>query len=209
MLRKHPQQVRSRTLTEDIIQAAEQLLGKEPLAKITTNQIAERAGVSVGSLYQYFRNKDQIVLCLAERHRDDSIKQVRTMIDHTRGYDSAYRLRFFSLELLHLHRRARTFHVNLMSVFDKPGSDHQIRLSEMEDLIASVLAEESSEASFDSVLLAARLFVNNTLIVIHSAISPSNPYDDETIYRQLDLLIPAYLHVWNAGIRPPLGAMAG
>jgi AcrR family transcriptional regulator len=199
MLRKHPQQARSRTLTEDIIQAAEHLLAKEPLARITTNQIAERAGVSVGSLYQYFGNKDQIVLCLAERHRQDSIKQVQAMLNHTRGYDLTYRLRVSSLEILHQHRRARTFHLNLLSVIDKPLSRQQIRLSEMEETIASFLADENSQAHLDFVLLAARLIANNIAIVIHSAIAPSNSYDDETICRQLDLLIPAYLQVLNTG----------
>lgn len=197
MLRRHPQQVRSRTLTDDIIQAAEQLLGKEPLARITTNQIAELAGVSIGSLYQYFRNKNQIALCLADRHRQDSIKQVGAIFDHTRGFDAAYRLRASSLEMFHQHRRAVTFHLNLSSVFDK-SSQQQTRLSEMEELIASVLIDENSQTNYDSVLLAARLFVNNVSTLIHAAIAPSNSYDDDTICRQIDLFIPACLQVRNS-----------
>ncbi len=52
--RKTPAQSRSRALVEAVIGAASRLLPDRDAEELTTHQIAERAGVSVGSLYQYF-----------------------------------------------------------------------------------------------------------------------------------------------------------
>ncbi|ANN67561.1 TetR family transcriptional regulator [Bordetella bronchialis] len=62
--RKQPQQARSTELVAAILQAAAQVLEKEGAARFTTARIAERAGVSVGSVYQYFPNKAAILFRL-------------------------------------------------------------------------------------------------------------------------------------------------
>lgn len=65
--RKAPRQERSRELVEWILEAATRILAADGLAGLTTNRIAAVAGISVGSLYQYFPNKDAIVVALIER----------------------------------------------------------------------------------------------------------------------------------------------
>lgn len=69
--RKQPQQSRSRATVEKILAAGTQVLVEEGLAA-TTDRIASRAGVSVGSLYQYFPNKGALALELARRHMTES-----------------------------------------------------------------------------------------------------------------------------------------
>ena len=66
--RKRPLQGRSRSTVDVILEAAAQVLERDGYAAATTDLIAERAGVSVGSLYQYFPNKDAILLALTQRH---------------------------------------------------------------------------------------------------------------------------------------------
>lgn len=70
-VRKRPRQQRSRHLVEAILQASAQIFADQGYAGATTNKIAERAGVSVGSLYQYFPNKDSLLSCLLEKHHED------------------------------------------------------------------------------------------------------------------------------------------
>lgn len=67
VLRKRPAQARSVALVEAILQAAADILETAGLAALTTNEVAERAGVSIGSLYQYFPNKDAILVSLITR----------------------------------------------------------------------------------------------------------------------------------------------
>jgi AcrR family transcriptional regulator len=62
--RKRPKQVRSTDLVAAILEAAAQVLAKEGAPRFTTARVAERAGVSVGSIYQYFPNKAAILFRL-------------------------------------------------------------------------------------------------------------------------------------------------
>lgn len=62
--RKQPQQARSAGLVAAILQAAVQVLASEGVARFTTARVAEKAGVSIGSVYQYFPNKASILFQL-------------------------------------------------------------------------------------------------------------------------------------------------
>lgn len=62
--RKQPKQARSNDLVAAVLEAAVQVLAKEGAQRFTTARVAERAGVSVGSLYQYFPNKAAILFRL-------------------------------------------------------------------------------------------------------------------------------------------------
>lgn len=66
-MRKPPQQKRSRELVEKLLDATATTIAERGLDNTTTNHIAERAGVSIGSLYQYFPDKQALVEGLLER----------------------------------------------------------------------------------------------------------------------------------------------
>ncbi|MEY2891426.1 MAG: hypothetical protein RJA98_1334 [Pseudomonadota bacterium] len=69
--RRSPRQARSGTTVEAIFEATIQVLLKEGLARLTTIRVAERAGVSVGTLYQYFPNKQALQYAILVRHFDE------------------------------------------------------------------------------------------------------------------------------------------
>ena len=62
--RKRPRQERSERLVADVLEAAVRVLAREGAQRFTTARVAEEAGVSVGSLYQYFPNKEAILFRL-------------------------------------------------------------------------------------------------------------------------------------------------
>ena len=66
--RKRPRQRRSKATVEAILEATARVLVEEGIDRASTNRIAEIAGVSIGSLYQYFPSKDALVMALLERH---------------------------------------------------------------------------------------------------------------------------------------------
>jgi AcrR family transcriptional regulator len=68
VLRKTPEQDRSRATVETLLDAAARILVREGYDAFNTNRVAETAGVSVGSLYQYFPNKDSLIGELMRRH---------------------------------------------------------------------------------------------------------------------------------------------
>jgi AcrR family transcriptional regulator len=69
--RKAPRQQRSQAMVELILKAAARVLSRESLAGFNTNRVAEVAGVSVGSLYQYFPNKAALVTALIGKTHAD------------------------------------------------------------------------------------------------------------------------------------------
>lgn len=69
--RKKPTQARSGATVEAIYTATIQVLLRDDLAKLTTTRVAERAGVSVGTLYQYFPNKDALLYAILLNHFDE------------------------------------------------------------------------------------------------------------------------------------------
>jgi AcrR family transcriptional regulator len=69
--RKTPRQARSRATVGVLLDATALLLIEDGDARATTNRIAERAGVSIGSLYQYFPNREALVTALAHRTETD------------------------------------------------------------------------------------------------------------------------------------------
>ena len=66
--RKAPTQERSRATVDALLQATADILVKDGYAKLTTNRIADRAGVNIASLYQFFPGKEAIVAELSRRH---------------------------------------------------------------------------------------------------------------------------------------------
>jgi AcrR family transcriptional regulator len=68
--RKLPSQARSKVTRDMIITAAAHILEHQGEAGLTTNHVAEKAGASIGSVYQYFSSKEDIVLALAEREEN-------------------------------------------------------------------------------------------------------------------------------------------
>jgi AcrR family transcriptional regulator len=77
--RKLPRQERSRITVEAILIATAQILVEEGYAKATTNRIAERAGVSIGSLYQYFPNKQALLAALRDQHHNEMIQAIASI----------------------------------------------------------------------------------------------------------------------------------
>lgn len=69
-MRKSPTQARAEHTVDAILEAAAQILQSDGEEKLNTNRIAERAGFSIGTLYQYFADKEAIIAALAERERD-------------------------------------------------------------------------------------------------------------------------------------------
>ncbi len=78
--RKNPRQRRAKATVEAILVAAAQVFEARGYAHGTTDRIAERAGVSVGSLYQYFPNKDAILVALAQRHMEQGLALAKAML---------------------------------------------------------------------------------------------------------------------------------
>ncbi|GAB7129023.1 TetR family transcriptional regulator [Silvimonas sp. JCM 19000] len=80
--RKQPQQARSTELVATILTAAIQVLAREGATRFTTARVAEKAGVSVGSVYQYFPNKAAILFRLQQDEWEQTTAMLRAILQN-------------------------------------------------------------------------------------------------------------------------------
>ena len=78
--RRRPVQRRSREMVERILDAAARVLAREGYAAMSTNRVAEEAGVSIGSLYRYFNDKSEIVEHLRVRVNEEVLASLTDAI---------------------------------------------------------------------------------------------------------------------------------
>lgn len=69
--RRRPRQARAQATVDSILEAAVQVLQRSGAGGLNTNAVAERAGVSIGTLYQYFPDKEAILIAIARRELEN------------------------------------------------------------------------------------------------------------------------------------------
>lgn len=88
-MRNRPTQGRSEDTVDVILEATAQVLDNSKDAPVTTNHIAQRAGVSIGSLYRYFKDKQGILVILVRREAARQEAQICEIIDEWSGQDGS------------------------------------------------------------------------------------------------------------------------
>lgn len=108
--RKLPSQARAKQTVETILEATAQILLRDGDEKLTTNHIARKAGFSIGTIYQYFPNKEAIKLALIERERELLERQVREALSERKEEpfeDTVRRVVRVLIETFGAYRRVR------------------------------------------------------------------------------------------------------
>lgn len=118
-LRKRPTQSRSRALVDAVEQACLQILDEAGEAALTVARIAEISGVAVGSIYQYFPNKDAIVALLYERVLDEESEALLRLRERLVGVPLKSALRVILANIIRVETRLfnlnKAFHLRYHS----------------------------------------------------------------------------------------------
>ena len=139
--RRQPQRRTSEQIVEAILDAAAELIGETGnLVAVTTNHVAERAGVSIGSLYRYFPDKESIVAALDSRHRRASAARfMASLADFERDFGGAVR--------------------NALRTFMEEGPEPAVRAALMRDVPAAWVASAAGDIWAQVVHLGASVLV--------------------------------------------------
>lgn len=157
--RRKPSQARSRRAVEAIIQASAQVLELRGYQGATTNRIAERAGVSVGTLYQYFTNKDEIFNALIEREAAVFLRAIEESISGPEIENRAAIRRLLESAYAsdHLVLGVRQVMRNLPS---QAYSEQNTAIRrEMHSLVVLFLEQRGAIPGLDDLSLAADVFI--------------------------------------------------
>lgn len=193
MMRKEPRQARSRATVETIVQAGARILSDEGWAGFTTNRIAELAGVSIGSLYQYFPDKLSLVDAIRHRHLDDSMAVMRKV--RADGLSPGE----FALHLVRAVVAAHSVYPGLHRVlldeapssdeYRNPNSQFEIEyLSYYAEAVATYRRRQPNMADY----VAGRVISDAIDGVIHNA-ARRNAIDDPVMQKELVRLVALYL----------------
>ena len=166
--RKRPQQDRSRITVEAVLEAAAQVLEADGYDALTTNAVAERAGVSVGTLYQYFPDKAAVVAGLVEAQLETDVDAMRT------AFAEAERLPLAEATDRLVHAFAGLFApfpgrsaaviYGALRVRWQPAIDGL--LGDMTEAVAGLLARRNEEADVEDPALAAYVVVHAVVGVL-------------------------------------------
>lgn len=196
--RKLPTQARSKATVEAILGGAAQVFKKVGYAAATTDRIAGRAGVSVGSVYQYFPNKDAILVALTERHIDAGFRLVRELLSKSLVDLPSLEilLRKFVLAMIALHEHEPELHRVLFEEAPLPASLRR-QLRKRENEFASevaVLLEAHPEVRVLDTKLAAYLLVQAVDALVHNSIlHPPTDISPQVLTDEAVNMLSAYL----------------
>lgn len=172
--RRWPVQARSRATVDAILTAAAQVFATHGYAAGTTNRIAERAGVSIGSLYEYFPNKDALLVGILEAHIRESERILERTTSELRTAAGSLHWAVARLvgAMVELHTRDPELHRVLFEETPRPLCVRRM-YAESEDrvtaMVESQLEGRREFARHDSAL-AARIVVQTVEGLVHGRI---------------------------------------
>lgn len=169
--RRRPRQARAQATAAAILEAAARVFAAHGYAAGTTNRIAERAGVSVGSLYEYWPNKDAILAALLERHLDEARGVLGPLVAEARGGTRplAEIVRGFVGAMVALHAHEPALHRVLFEEAPIPARLRRALATLDAAMIAEIatLLREHPEARVADPTLAATLVVHTAEALTH------------------------------------------
>ncbi len=194
--RKSPTQGRSKTMVSAIFEAAARVLPKSGYEGVTTNQLAKIAGVSVGSLYQYFSNKDEIYALLLEKNLTETKALVESVV-HSKSntpLDEIVREAISTVVDLNLDNReliARLF-------VQAPRLNRVKRVMESRGqfiiLLTEILKSRPLEVKRENLDLASYTIVHSVMGVIQAIVlQPPENLDRQQLKMELTELTLQYL----------------
>jgi AcrR family transcriptional regulator len=179
-----------------ILQAAARVFATHGYAAGTTNRIAERAGVSIGSLYQYFPNKDAILVALTRQHLQTGLTLLAPVLELSPTQSLPAIVRAAVDATIANHRTNPKLHKMLFEEAPRPPSllaELQLGQQQLVDAVAGILERNPANRRTD-LRLAAWMAVTTIESSVHRrvATSPSD-LDADGYAEELTDLVSTYL----------------
>ncbi|MFC6010822.1 TetR/AcrR family transcriptional regulator [Nocardia lasii] len=193
--RKQPKQARATLTRRWVLDAAAQVFAEHGYPAGTTNRIAERAGVSVGSLYQYFPNKDAILRALMDEHVDAGTRLLGERLAEGLPAQLDDVLRLFIRAVIDNHRDNPRLHRVLFEEAPR-APEFLTRLRETEDFAVDMVTQlliHHPEVAVAHPDRAARVVVATVESLIHRLMTSTAPMDPTDLEDELVVLLGRYL----------------
>ncbi|MFD4444790.1 TetR/AcrR family transcriptional regulator [Nocardia sp. NPDC058519] len=193
--RKQPKQSRAALTRRWILDAAAQVFAEHGYAAGTTNRIAQRAGVSVGSLYQYFPNKDAILRTLMDEHVEAGTRLLDERLSCGLPAELDDVLRLFIRAVIDNHRDNPRLHRVLFEEAPR-APEFLTRLRETEGFVVEMVTQllaQHPQVCVPHSGRAARIVVAAVESLIHRLMTSTSPMDPAELESELVIMLGGYL----------------
>jgi AcrR family transcriptional regulator len=211
-----PMQDRAQATVEALLEATARVLVEVGYARLSTNRVAKRAGVSIGSLYQYFADKDALVDALARRVSE---RQSAVIVDHilsSAGQPLPETIRSLIYGVIAAKRVEPVLSQALVTQVPRDGrvDVERTMLRRLSEVVSGALQRRRSEVRVQNAELAAFTLVHATFAVIRGALEdrPELLADDALADELVDLCVHYLLRpgasaedAFGAASAPPPG----
>ena len=195
--RKHASQERSRATVDALVEATARLLVRVGFDKASTNRIAEEAGVSVGSLYQYYPGKEALVAAVIDRHNRDLMQVVRAALAGVASLPIENAVRKLVAVAIDAHRIEPRLHRVLAEQIPRTGRLEKVATFNREyyALFKAYLEDHKDELRPVDLELAAFVCVTSIEALTHTAVLHRSLSDEEaaTLVDEATRLMVRYL----------------
>ncbi len=116
MPRKKPKQERAKATVDAIVEATGQVFERQGFRKTTTTEVADRAGVSVGSLYQYFPDKRALIASFFERRLAQDVEMMEAVMLSSQARSPAGLVRLVAEQMVRLYRQDRALYQSVVEI---------------------------------------------------------------------------------------------
>ena len=170
--RKVASQERARATVDALVEATARILVREGFDKASTNHIAEVAGVSIGSLYQYFPSKEALVAAVIERHQQQIMHTVRRELAEVLVQPVEKAVRKLVAVAVEAHRVDPVLHRVLAEQIPRVGKLEKLETFNRENytLFRTYLESHRDEIRVDDLELAAFVCVTSIEALTHNAV---------------------------------------
>jgi len=170
--RKSASQERSRSTVDALLEATARVLVKEGYDRASTNRIAEVAGVSIGSLYQYFPSKEALVAAVIDRHTQEVSEVTRNALVKAAARPIEVAAREFVSVAIDAHRVNPKLHGVLSEQIPRVGRLENIEANVREGyaLVRGYLEAHRDEIDVADLDLAAFVLVTAVEALTHAAV---------------------------------------
>lgn len=186
--RKEASQERSRATVAALLEATARILVREGFDKASTNRIAEVAGVSVGSLYQYFPGKEALVAAVIERHRQQILQAVRGELAQAANQPIKQGVRTLVAVAVKAHRIDPNLHRVLAEQIPRVGGLEKAETFNRENyaIFRNYLEARRDDLRVDDLEIAAFLCVTSIEAVTHNAVLHHKIVSEEAMDALID-----------------------
>ncbi len=170
--RKSASQDRSRSTVAALLEATARVLVKEGYENASTNKIAATAGVSIGSLYQYFPSKEALVAAVIDQHKQDMMQLVRETFARVMAEPVETAVREIVTVLIEAHRIDPKLHRILVEQVPRVGRMENVEAVEREGygLLRAYLERHREEVRVADLDMAVFICATTVESLTHGAI---------------------------------------